>query len=204
MQVNRELMNVIETLQTQMEEESLKAKEAEDGVDGQSLNSCDNASDSSDMEMEEDEDSMDEESDIDAESEENCDVDAENKGNCDVNAEIPKANKNDEPSNGIQAQRVSKRKKPCSDDAKASDSTLTDNQSDIVAENKENCDVNAEVLKVDKNDKPSNDTKPQRVSKRKKPCNGATNAGDGGSEDRRTVKVGRPKRTCVGKKGGAN
>lgn len=202
MQVNRELMNVIETLQTQMEEESLKAKEAEDGVDGQSLNSSENASDSSDMEMEEDDDSADEESDIDAdETEENCDVDAENKVICDVNAEIPKANKNDEPSNGTKAGRVSNRKKPCSDDAKASDSTHMDNQSDIVAENKENCDVNAEVLKVDKNDKPSNDTKGQRVSKRKKPCNGA---GDGGSEDSGTVKVGRPKRACVGKKAGAN
>lgn len=203
-QVNRELMNVIETLQTQMEEESLKAKEAEDGVDGQSLNSCDDEMEEDEdmeMEMEEDEDSMDEESNIDAESEENFDVDAENKGNCDVNAEIVKANKNDEPSNGIEAQRVSKRKKPCSDAAaKASDSTLTDNQCDIVAENKENCDVNAEVLKVDKNDKPSN-TKPQRVSKRKKPCNAA---GDGGSEDHGTVKVGRPKRTCVRKNAGAN
>lgn len=44
------------------------------------------------------------------------------------------------------------------------------------AENKENCDVNAEILKAGKDDKltvkQSTDTKPQRVSKRKNACSG--------------------------------
>ncbi|KAH6837848.1 Zinc finger RING family protein [Perilla frutescens var. hirtella] len=122
-QVNRELMNVIETLQNQMEEESSKAKEAEDGVDVQSVNSSDNASsESTNTDMQEDGDSMNE-------------------------------------------------------------------QSDSAAEDKENCDVNAEIQKVDKSDTPPNGTKARRVTKRKKPCN------DG------AAKAGRPKRTCVGKAG---
>lgn len=211
-------MNVIETLQDQMEEE--KAKETEDG---QSVNSSENAdSESTEMEVQEDADSMDE----------TPDTVAENKENCDVNAEIPKEDKKDKPSN-TKAVLVSKRRKLSKDGGKAGDSGGTedhetakagrhtdsvstemevqadadsmDETPDIVAENKENCDVNAEIPKEDKTDKPLNATKARRVSNRKKPSNNGAKAGNsGGTEGREPAKVGRPKRACVQKNSGAS
>lgn len=106
-----------------------------------------------------------------------------------------------------------------------------DEKFNIVAENKENCDVNAEILKAGKNDKdivkPSNDTKARRVSKRKKASSGDgmlltkspvkpdAVAGDievgsakaevpGDTEHHETAKPAKPKRKYVRKKAEAH
>ncbi|XP_042048683.1 E3 ubiquitin-protein ligase ORTHRUS 2-like [Salvia splendens] len=113
-QVNRELMNVIETLQNQMKDESSKARETEDG---QSVNSSENAdSESSEMEEQEDAISMDE----------TPDSVAENKENFDANAEISKEDQTDKPLNDSRALHDSKRRKLSDDGAKAGESGGTE------------------------------------------------------------------------------
>ncbi|KAI3467813.1 hypothetical protein Pfo_024476 [Paulownia fortunei] len=107
-QVNRELMNVIESLQNQMKEESLEAEGTEDGVDKEGVDLSDDAdNESMDVDMHEESDGMDEK----------FNIVAENKENRDVNAEILKAGKDDKssvkPSNDTKPQRVFKRKKAC-------------------------------------------------------------------------------------------
>ncbi|KAL1550520.1 E3 ubiquitin-protein ligase ORTHRUS 2 [Salvia divinorum] len=109
-QVNRELMNVIETLQNQMKDESSKAKETEDG---QSVNSSEKAdSESSEMEEQEDAVSMNE----------TPDSVAEIKENFDAKAELSKEDNTDKPLNDSGALHDSKRRKLSNDGAKAGES----------------------------------------------------------------------------------
>lgn len=103
-------MNVIESLQNQMKEESLEA-EGIDGGDREGVDLSDDADNGSmDVDINKESDGMDEK----------FNTVAENKENCDVNAEILKAGKDDKltvkQSTETKRQRVSKRKNACSGD----------------------------------------------------------------------------------------
>lgn len=105
-------MNVIETLQNQMKDESSKARETEDG---QSVNSSEN-DDSESSEMEEQEDAISMEPDSVA----------ENKENFDANTEISKEDQTDKSLNDSSALHDSKRRKLSNDGAKAGESGGTE------------------------------------------------------------------------------
>ncbi|XP_011086888.1 E3 ubiquitin-protein ligase ORTHRUS 2 [Sesamum indicum] len=117
-QVNRELMNVIESLQNQMKEESLETEGIDSG-DREGVDISDDADNGSmDVDMNKESDGMDEKSY----------TVAENKENCDVNAEVLKAGKDDKvavkQSTDTKPQRVSRRKKGSGDGMLPTKSTV--------------------------------------------------------------------------------
>ncbi|KAK6139128.1 hypothetical protein DH2020_027130 [Rehmannia glutinosa] len=173
-QVNRELMNVIESLQNQMKEESVEAEGIEVSVDGKGANLSDDADNESmdeDMHEESDNESVDvnahEESDVTGEK---LDIVAQNKENCDVNAEIPKAGKHDkgnvEPSNDTKPQRVSKRKKANNADGMLL--TKSPVKPDAVADVMEDGGAGAEVSDGKECNETAKADKPKRTYKRSK------------------------------------
>ncbi|KAL0385269.1 UNVERIFIED_CONTAM: E3 ubiquitin-protein ligase ORTHRUS 2 [Sesamum radiatum] len=108
-QVNRELMNVIESLQNQMKEESMETEGIDSG-DREGVDISDDADNGSmDVNMNKESDGMDEKSN----------TVAENKENCDVNAEVLEAGKDDKvavkKSSDAKPQRASRRKKGSGD-----------------------------------------------------------------------------------------
>ncbi|KAL8519931.1 hypothetical protein ACS0TY_010750 [Phlomoides rotata] len=206
-QVNRELMNVIESLQNQMkeEEESLVAKETEADVDGEG-----EAADENNMDEEEsdtvDSTSMGENlsSDV-AEDKENSDINAEiqDKANSDMNDEVLKADKEN-----------------CDINAEIQDKANSDMNDEVLKADKENCDINAEIqdkansdlndeiLKADEEEidgeKHLDDTKDGRVSKRKKAGSGGARDGASGGGTEENAKADKPKRNYKRKKAGEN
>ncbi|KAL0421642.1 UNVERIFIED_CONTAM: E3 ubiquitin-protein ligase ORTHRUS 2 [Sesamum latifolium] len=117
-QVNRELMNVIESLQNQMKEESMETEGIDSGDRGGVEISDDADNGSMDVDLNKESDGMDEKSN----------TVAENKENCDVNAEVQKAGKDDKvavkKSTDAKPQRVSRRKKGSGDGMSPTKSTV--------------------------------------------------------------------------------
>ncbi|KAK4413485.1 E3 ubiquitin-protein ligase ORTHRUS 2 [Sesamum alatum] len=158
-QVNRELMNVIESLQNQMKEESLETEGIDSG-DREGVDGSDGAGEDVDVS-----DDAGEGVDVSDDAGEGVDVSDDAGEGVDVS---------DDADNGSMDVDMNK------------ESDGMDEKFNTVAENKENCDVNAEVLKAGNDDKvavkQSTDAKPQRVSRRKK------GSGDGMSPTKSPVK----------------
>ncbi|XP_047974159.1 E3 ubiquitin-protein ligase ORTHRUS 2-like [Salvia hispanica] len=184
-QVNRELMNVIETLQNQLEEENSKAKETEDA---QSLSSSENADgEGSEVEMREDADSIDEDA-VSVSKRRKLSNDGAEAGEAD-GAKDDEVGKPGRLADGEESTEVN-----VQESADSMDETP-----DFVAENKENCDVNAESLKGDKAEKPSNDSIVLPASPQKKPDAGVPEACEPAKRGR-----GRPKKVSAQNNSGVN